>query len=70
MIVYDDYKKLYDKALEVKKQFITKEENFDVELLLMSIKDLKEKVNNQEKTIAGLTKYKEKYDMIKMCYEL
>lgn len=70
MIVYDDYKKLYDKALEVKKQFITKEENFDVELLLLSIKDLKEKINNQEKTIAGLTKYKEKYDMIKMCYEL
>ena len=49
MIVYDDYKKLYDKALEVKKQFITKEENFDVELLLIINKRFKRKSKQPRK---------------------
>lgn len=65
MIVYDDYKKLYDKAVEVKKQFITNDQDFDVQLLLLSIKDLKEKVKNQEQTIEYLNQYKEKYETIK-----
>lgn len=65
MIVYKDYEKLYFKALEVKKQFITNEEDFNVDLLLFSIKDLKEKLKNQEKTIATLNVYKEKYNNIK-----
>jgi len=65
MIIYDDYKKLYDKAIEVKKQFITNDQDFDVQLLLLSIKDLKEKIKNQEQTIEDLNQYKEKYETIK-----
>tara|TARA_R110001583_G_scaffold55536_1_gene168545 strand:- start:339 stop:743 length:405 start_codon:yes stop_codon:yes gene_type:complete len=65
MIIYDDYKKLYDKAIEVKKQFTANDQDFDVQLLLLSIKDLKEKIKNQEQTIEDLNQYKEKYETIK-----
>jgi hypothetical protein len=63
-IKYDDYKKIYDKALDIKNKFLEENQELNIDLLLSSIKELKEKIKLQEKTIEDLTTYKVKYENI------
>lgn len=63
-IKYDDYKKIYDKALDIKSKFLEENQELNIDLLLSSIKELKEKIKLQEKTIEDLTTYKVKYENI------
>ena len=65
MIRYDDYKRIYDKALDIKSKFLEENQELNIDLLLSSIKELKEKIKLQEKTIEDLTTYKVKYENIR-----